>query len=251
MLLKRQIRINYLDCERTVHIYVPDNRKNFEKFPVLYMFDGHNLFLDNDATYGKSWGLKDYLEKNDIRIIVAGIECNHEGNQRICEFSPYDFNDENIGCINGTGVKFMDFMVNELKPFIDKNFPTKKDKLHTYLAGSSMGGLMALYGVTKYNDIYSACGAISPFTLYIDKKLEKDLIVKSQLDRSIFYISVGTKEFDSKRALESGCEELLKLSRLLTKKGAKVYTHLNENGYHNESSWEKELPIMFNELEIN
>lgn len=44
------------------------------------MFDGHNVFFDSDATYGKSWGMKDYLERTDTPLIVAAVECNHNPN---------------------------------------------------------------------------------------------------------------------------------------------------------------------------
>lgn len=49
---------------RPLHIYLPDNyEETEEQYPVMYFFDGHNLFNDKDATYGKSWGLKEFLEK--------------------------------------------------------------------------------------------------------------------------------------------------------------------------------------------
>ena len=60
--------------KRNIYVYVPDMEGNF---PVLYMFDGHNLFDDAEATYGKSWGMKDYLDENQVPLIVVGVECNH------------------------------------------------------------------------------------------------------------------------------------------------------------------------------
>ena len=62
MLIKQEIEITPLNETRTVHIYLPDGLARDQKVPVLYMFDGHNLFVDEEATYGKSWGLKDYLD---------------------------------------------------------------------------------------------------------------------------------------------------------------------------------------------
>ncbi len=50
--------LNLLVLNRLLHIYIPDDIKEGERFPVMYMFDGHNLFFDSDATYGKSWGIK-------------------------------------------------------------------------------------------------------------------------------------------------------------------------------------------------
>ena len=63
--------------ERTVYVYLPDAFEENEKmrYPVLYMFDGHNVFLDEDATYGKSWGLGRYLDENEVPMVVVGVEC--------------------------------------------------------------------------------------------------------------------------------------------------------------------------------
>ena len=72
MIIKEMVQIPYLNCERMLHIYVPDVKKQ-EQFPVLYMFDGHNLFYDVDATYGKSWGIKDYLENNASQTLADKI----------------------------------------------------------------------------------------------------------------------------------------------------------------------------------
>ena len=63
-----------------------------KKYPVLYMFDGHNLFFDEEAAFGKSWGMKEYLEDNDTQLIVVGIQCSFEGNERMSEYSKYDLN---------------------------------------------------------------------------------------------------------------------------------------------------------------
>ena len=87
MIIKEQIDLSCFNTTRMLHIYLPDDRQEGEKFPVLYMFDGHNLFYDQDATYGKSWGLKDYLDEHHTRLIVVGLECNHEGNERWKLFS--------------------------------------------------------------------------------------------------------------------------------------------------------------------
>ena len=66
MLIKEDVEIPYLRQKRKLHIFIPDDAKDGERFPVFYMFDGHNLFLDEDATYGKSWGLLKYFtEKNN------------------------------------------------------------------------------------------------------------------------------------------------------------------------------------------
>ena len=78
------VHITPFDLERTVQVYLPDDwQTSRQKYPVLYMFDGHNLFFDQDATYGKSWGLKEFLDGWDKKIILVGVECNKEGDGRL------------------------------------------------------------------------------------------------------------------------------------------------------------------------
>lgn len=109
-------------------------------FPVLYMFDGHNLFFDSHATYGKSWGLKEYIEYTHTPLIIVGIECNHSPDHgRLQEYSPYDFTLPKEGKITGKGKITMDWLTRTFKPYIDTHYRTLPDREHTFIAGSSMG----------------------------------------------------------------------------------------------------------------
>ena len=83
------------DLDRNTFIYLPDNwQTSGRRYPVIYMFDGHNLFFDSTATFGTCLGLKDYLDAHPNAIVVAP-ECNHEGNKRLEEY-----------CCWATGLKF-------------------------------------------------------------------------------------------------------------------------------------------------
>ena len=74
---------------RRTFVYLPDDwQTSGKKYPVLYMFDGHNLFFDSTATYGTCWGLKEYCDAHP-NWIIAAPECNHEGNKRLEEYCPY------------------------------------------------------------------------------------------------------------------------------------------------------------------
>jgi len=85
--------------KRAAYVYVPDKKG---RFPVLYMFDGHNVFFDEDATYGKCWGMLEFLQKHKIPLIVAAVECNHgANNERLREYSPFTFTNEKLGKIKG------------------------------------------------------------------------------------------------------------------------------------------------------
>ncbi|MFV0579927.1 MAG: alpha/beta hydrolase-fold protein [Fusobacterium ulcerans] len=248
MVLKHEIFIEPFGLNRLLHIYVPDNIKEGERFPVMYMFDGHNLFFDSEATYGKSWGIKDFLDNSNTRIIVVGLECNHEGNKRLWEFSPYSFKDKHFGTVKGYGKILIDWMVDFLKPMIDKNFPTLPEREFTGLGGSSMGGLMSVYGTAMRSDIFSMGACLSPFYDHIFKKLVEELSAAEVNSATKFYISWGRYEVYSKKQLAVESEKNLIISRILTFKGVQVFPHLMVEGAHNEASWETENPIWMTEL---
>ena len=106
MILKKEVWISPYKCNRTLHIYVPEQCSIKNPASVLYMFDGHNLYFDHEATYGKSWGIKEYLDQKNARLMVVGLECNHEGNERLSEFTPYDFYEDEWGTIHQKGRAF-------------------------------------------------------------------------------------------------------------------------------------------------
>jgi len=248
MIIKEMGYIEPLQLERMIHIYIPDNINIDERLPVMYMFDGHNLFHDEDSTYGKSWGLKNFLEKINARIIVVGIECNHEGNNRISEFSPYTFSDKDLGYVEGKGKVFIEWIINDLKPYIDSKYPTIPWREATGIGGSSMGGLMALYGVVMRSDIFSKGACLSVFYHYIYKYLLNDIANANTNNKTKVYISWGRYEFYTKKQLAIGTEENLKICRIFSSKGIEVYPHLILEGRHNEESWEKENLMWLSEL---
>ena len=95
MVIKWDITIPQLSGEtpRKAYIYLPASyEKNPDRrYPVMYMFDGHNVFFDEDATYGKSWGMNKYMENSGKDLIIVAVECNHQGNNRLKEYSPINF----------------------------------------------------------------------------------------------------------------------------------------------------------------
>ena len=151
--------------QRRVYVYLPTmyEAEPDRRFPVLYMFDGQNVFFDEDATYGKSWGVADYLDYTDTPLIVAAVECNAgPNNERLVEYSPYRFDDPTYGHFDGKGQATMSWYIHRFKPFIDRSFRTLSDREHTFIGGSSMGGLMSLYALLQYNDTFSRAAALSP-----------------------------------------------------------------------------------------
>ena len=250
MIIKDNVWITPYQCDRLLHIYLPDDIQENETFPVLYMFDGHNLFFDEDATYGKCWGLKDYLDKHHSRLIVVGLECNHDGNERLSEFTPYAFYDEPWGYVPEKGRVLIDWMVDELKPYIDSKYPTKTDRRYTYIGGSSMGGTMSLYMALTRSDIYSKAICVSPHIYPMYKFLRKDLNTPMHRNTKV-YMSWGGQEYPTPYIFTLATDQNLQIIRALLKKpGVDVFPHVFKNDDHSEAAWQKELHVWMEELKI-
>ena len=234
---------------RTVYVYVPDEaQEDIEaRFPVLYMFDGHNVFFDEDATYGKSWGMKEYMDETKTPMIIVAVDCNHRPNNgRLSEYSPFSFNDSRFGRVYGRGRLFMDWLVGTLKPIIDSRYPTIPDREATYIAGSSMGGLMSLYAILAYNDVFSKAAALSPSIWVATRKIEH-LIQNADLNpETTLYMDYGSREMGNHPAM------LARYGRVLgelTARGIWLTSRIVPNGDHCEACWEEQVPFFMATLE--
>ncbi len=230
------------DKKRKAYIYLPDsyNKDREKRYPVLYMFDGHNVFFDADATYGKSWGMGKYLRSTKKQLIVVAVECNHEGNGRLQEYSPVSFENEYLGKIRGKGRLYMNWLVNTLKPYIDSNYRTLPDREHTAICGSSMGGLMSLFAVSNYNKVFQKAACLSP-SLWVSTGDVLELIARSRMTPdTVIYMDYGSEEMDNHTANYASLSSAVQL--LLTKR-AMVTFRIVPGGNHSETSWEKQIPI--------
>lgn len=237
------VHITPYDLDRNTFIYLPDNwQTSGRRYPVIYMFDGHNLFFDSTATFGTCWGLKDYLDAHPNAIVVAP-ECNHEGNKRLEEYCPYD--SDWFDGIHGTGKQYMDWLVNELKPAIDAKYPTLPDRGNTAIGGSSMGGLMSLYAITAYNKVFSKAACLSPSVRICLPQVKAELKKAKLAPDTRVYLSWGEKEGKGKHQLAQYTANALAVTRGLSGKGAEVYPYLQMNGKHCEADWRKQLGRCF------
>lgn len=234
--------------KRNVYLYLPESYYYSEnRYPVLYMFDGHNVFFDSDATFGKCWGMKEYMDYTNTQMIIAAVECNHSPDHgRLKEYTPFSFSDPKLGTINALGSKTMDWIVHTFKPEIDRNYRTLPDRAHTFLAGSSMGGLMSLYALLKYNAWFSKAAALSPSIWVAPQKLEQ-LVTDSPLawDTTI-YLDYGELELKNHPGI---LRQFSRLSSLLMEKGVFVNSRIIPKGTHCEASWERQIPIFMKILE--
>lgn len=237
------------DKLRRGYVYLPEDyhRNPQKRYPVLYMFDGHNVFFDEDATYGKSWGMKEYLDRNPRDLIVVGIECNDEGWRRLNEYSPVDFSYEGIGSIKGEGKVYMDWLVGTLKPYIDATYRTLPDRLHTAIAGSSMGGLMSLYAACYYSQVFLRAACLSP-SLWVNVPAVTALIREATPENDIcIYMDYGAQELSNHEGMK---EVLLCAVELLLQKGLDLTFRIVLGGTHCEASWEKQIPVFMQCLSL-
>ena len=235
---------------RPLHIYLPDDYEETEqRYPVTYFFDGHNLFFDSDATYGKCWGLKEYMDGWDRKMIIVGIECGHEGDERLSEYLPYKAAPGFFHKFRPMGSATMDWIVNEIKPFIDKTYRTLPSREHTGIAGSSMGGLMAIYGGVHYNKWFSKAGCISSAVGFCIRSVLKDIRSSGIAPGTRFFLSWGTKEAyglirtDREDRRSRTYRWNRQIAEELWAKGARAELYCQVGGRHCEADWEKQLPL--------
>lgn len=252
MIVKENITIPELSGEniRRLYVYLPVNLKPEKRYPVLYMFDGHNVFYDEDATYGKSWGMKKYLDITETEVIVVAVECNHEGYGRLHEYSPFPCPRMKPEPLKGLGSVYMNWLVNTLKPGIDERFPTLPDRAHTYIAGSSMGGLMTIYALSAYNDIFSRGAALSP-SLWIGSTKVMEMIKNAQIQKDTWlYMDYGSKEL-SNHNKDKMMSIFKRTANAFLNRGAYVCSRIIPKGTHSEASWERQIPIFMQCLGIS
>lgn len=168
---------------RHVDVWLPEGYSDRKKYNVLYMHDGQMLF-DSTVTWNKqAWDADDaitgLLLENKIRdLIVVGIW--NGGVTRHMEYfpqKPFDMltSDEKaflLSSVRGTGIpvfseknlrsdQYLKFLVQELKPFIDSVYTVHADREHTFIAGSSMGGLISLYALCEYPEVFGGAACLS------------------------------------------------------------------------------------------
>lgn len=230
------------DTPRRAYVYLPTgyDKDAPRRYPVLYMFDGHNVFFDEDATYGKSWGMGEYLDYTDAELIVAAVECNHEGHRRLNEYTPVPITFRDTGPIEPQGKETMDWFVEEFKPYIDTHYKTIPDRQHTAIAGSSMGGLMALYAVSVYNDVFSMAAALSP-SLWLGGKNAVQFIKDADMARGTrVYMDYGSEEMAGRRG---AARAFRAVTDVLLEKETYLTARIVPGGTHTEESWEKQIPV--------
>lgn len=155
---------NFLDHDRKVIVYLPPDYQHEQsrRYPVLYLQDGQNLFDATTAFNGVEWGVDETAQ----RLILGGkiepliiVAIYNSGSDRIDEYTPTVDPRQKRG---GKADLYGQFLIRELKPFIDLNYRTLAGPEFTGLGGSSLGGLLTLYLGLKHPNIFSRLMVMSP-----------------------------------------------------------------------------------------
>ncbi len=217
---------------RDIIVWLPPSYKTekTKRYPVLYMHDGQNLFDPKTSAFGIDWQLDEsadsLIKAGAIKeIIIVGI---YNTSDRSIEYSD-----------TKPGHEYMNFIIDSLKPFIDKNFRTLPDRKNTAAGGSSMGGLISMMMVWEHPEVFSQATCLSPAFQFADidyvKKVEDYTGKKKQIK---IYIDVGTIDLDAR--LKPGVDKMISV---LESKGYMPGKDLDyyaaEGATHNEAAWAK------------
>jgi len=228
--------IPQLNRTRRVWIYLPpDYSTAGKRYPVLYMHDGQNVF-DDLTSFAGEWSVDETLDSigNHTREMIV-VAVDNGGVKRISEYCPYDM--EKYG--KGEGDQYVDFLVKTLKPFIDKTYRTEKDKKNTFVAGSSMGGLISMYAVLKYPRVFGGAGVFSP-AFWIGPKIFDDIKAKGAKVNSKIYFYCGAQEGEAMQPYtEKAFSEMRKVSN------SRMVCIIRADGKHSESVWKEEFPLFY------
>ena len=195
---------------RDVDVYLPASYRaaGTRRYPVVYMQDGQNL-SDPETAFAGTWDLEPALERmagRGLEPIVVGV--HHAGEARLAEYSP--FPDRRHG--GGEGESYLAFLVETLKPRIDRLFRTRATCDQTVMLGSSMGALISLYAFFRYPSVFGRAGAMSP-SLWFGQAAILDYIAAAKSPGGRVYLDAGMRE--GARTLRQARE----LARLLVHRG--------------------------------
>ncbi|MBK8786696.1 MAG: alpha/beta hydrolase [Chitinophagaceae bacterium] len=229
--------IPQLNRARRIWIYLPEGyEKNKKEYPVMYMHDGQNIFDEYTAGFGE-WGVDECLDSlinaGKQACIVVGID---NGPKRLNEYNPFTF--RNFG--EAEGDRYLDFIVQTLKPFIDKKYRTLSSKENTIIAGSSMGGLLSYYAMIKQPQVFGKAGIFSPafWTAPAINSLTDSLAAKVN---GKFFFYIGGQEG------AAYLNDMVTIQELLGEKStAMIYSVVDDEGMHNEKAWRKWFAEFYN-----
>lgn len=212
------------------------------RYPVIYFHDGQNVFDDRTSFVGE-WEADETLEKLALDGIEAiAVAIPNGGEARMDEYSPWrekNFLRGHKGDVGGKGDAYMEWLVEDVKPLIDRSFPIQTERESTGLVGSSMGGLISLYGILKYPEVFGLVGSMSPSVRWRDYGIVK-MIEDGGMPPARIHLDMGGREW------RGMTDDARRVRDALTDKGwvEGRDLHYVEERYaiHREDAWARRLP---------
>lgn len=249
---------------RPIDVWLPSDYNKNQKYSVIYMHDGQMLFDSTQTWNRKEWKVDEVIsklvaEKKIKPCIVVGIWNN--GAERIPEYFPnkiFNLLDEktqkfitekycNSKAVNADN--YLKFLVNDVKPFIDKTYSTYPDKEHTFVMGSSMGSLISLYAISEYPAVFGGAACISTaWFSFIDPNYEVPAAVFQYLKSNMatpqghkIYMDYGTGESDKAYELTQSFVDLIAKGKGY--QAGNYKSEIFEKAKHDEVAWSQRLHI--------
>ncbi|MCS4304703.1 alpha/beta hydrolase [Chryseobacterium sp. BIGb0232] len=236
--ISEKFYIPQLDRYRKIWAVLPYDYHTSEKsYPVLYLQDAQNLF--NEGSGFGNWEIDKKLsilaEYGRGDIIVIAIE--HGSEDRIKE---YIFDNDNVA--NGSeGKKYIRFITDTLKPYVDANYRTKKDRDNTGIGGSSLGALISIYSGFLYPEVYSKLLIFSP-SLWVEPNNNFPMMNFRVPFKTKIYLYGGGQEGSKMVKRIHIFEEYLKRWEKKSFFDFEFKTNINPEGTHSEFYWSQEFP---------
>jgi predicted alpha/beta superfamily hydrolase len=248
--LKRheQISSQFLTRSRNINVWLPPGYEETDKrYPVLYLQDGQNLFDESTAAFGVEWradeSAMELITKQEISaLIIVGIWNTAD---RMDEYTLTK--DEQLGR-GGRGLDYIRFIVEELKPLIDRTYRTRTDRESTSIGGSSLGGLIAMHACLENPDVFGRCLAFSPSLGWDQERLLQSLQSGTKWPANVrLWLSMGTHEGRNSESQKQNVTRAKRLHQLLSQEttNIKVAIPFQEfsDASHDEKSWAEQFPI--------
>ncbi len=186
--------------EIKVRVILPDDYDKGDSYPVVYINDGQDILFDEDIHWGAcSLGYADYYRKYNHtlpKIIIVALFCPVDRDERTKLYSPfYKAGDDRAAEICGEGKAYLEWIVNELKPWVDREYRTKPEREFTAISGYSTGALFSTYAIVAAKDTFTRAGIISPAgAIWMDGGLREFFDGQDCSYIKSLYIDSGTDE---------------------------------------------------------
>ena len=228
--------------KRTLRVYLPEDYDQEKRYPVLYMCDAQNIVDRYTSAYGE-WDIDEHMhaliKEGKKSFIVAGLDCPKVPTHRVREYALSKTQIIYKKVAKQYGNKYSEYIVNVIKPLIDRTFKTLKDRENTGFGGSSMGGLCAFDMVSLYPEVFSFALCFSPaFLMHRGREYFDEIRNRTFYpDEQKFYFFSGGADLDA-RILPGTIKMYKEMKKLGFDENHVVLLVDSEVG-HCEASWSK------------